>query len=394
MICRFSTEAARQSLTPVDNRFITDYLPHAAGNTVRVYLYGLMQCYHPASSETPLTDALGMSHEAVTEAFSYWQEQGLVRIRSEKPLTVEYLDIEPGDGVPVVPGKYYKLISAINTLTAPRQFDVRELKHVYDWVEVYGLDEETVLELISHCMDTKGRRVSVNYIGTVAQTWAENGIVTRADALKYIDRYDLTRHGATAILREWNKQRKPTKAEMALYDKWTGEWGFDHEAIMAVLPRLSISGTPNFIYLDEQLARLAERGHVSKESVHTEDAGAAEEQAFAKMLFDRAGKEETATRTQLAQIAMYLNDYHLPRELLLFGAEQCRGANEPFGLMKKLWNDWHENGADTLEKAEAFEQNRAASRRQKTPRKKPSYAQHDLSDEELNKLLVNLDEDL
>lgn len=395
MICRFSTDTARRSFTPVDNRFLLDYLPGAEGTAVKVYLFGLMQCTQSGGMDCALCDGLGISENAARDAFVYWQEQGLVRIRSEKPLLVEYLDLDPSDAPAPVPGRYYGLVSALNALTAPRQMDMRELKHVYDWVEVYGLEEGTVIELVSHCMDLKGRRVSVNYMGAVAQSWAESGIVTREDAISLIERTNLSRHGATAILRQWNKQRKPTKDEMALYEKWTGEWGFTQEAVMAVLPRLSLSGTPNFVYLDEQLALLRERGHVDEESVRQEDQGAEEEKAFARLLFDRAGKQENATKTQRAQINLYLGDYHMPRELLLFGAEQCRGANEPFGLMKKLWNQWHEAGVDTIQKAEAFQHEQAPKPSRSGGRgKSAAYTQHDLSDAELDKLLINLDEEL
>ena len=400
MTIRFAPDAVRDAFTPVDNQFLLDYLPHASGLQVQVYLYGLMQCFHPSTAEPPINEALGLEEDAVTEAFVYWQQQGLVRILSQQPLAVEYRAIANAPSLAAAtsaPGRYAKLVSALNSLTAPRQLDMRELRHVYDWVEVYGLDEDAVLELVSHCMDVKGRRVSVNYIGAVAQTWAEQGIRTRADALKYVERYSLKKHGATAILREWNKARKPTKAEMALYEKWTGEWGFAPEAILQVLPRLSIAGTPNFAYLDEQLERLYRSGSVNPSDIAVDDAKDAGERAFARMVFERAGKVEPATKTQRAQITMYVDSYGMPRELLLYGAELCKGANEPFGLMKKIWNDWHAQGVDTIEKAEAYEKARTAPPGGKAAgrtRRKPGYTQHDLTDEQLNSLLADLDKDL
>lgn len=392
MIIRFSLETARNNITPVDNRFILDYLPLASELCIRVYLYGLMLCYAGAGAETTLSDALGLSEQAVTEAYVYWQRQGLVRIRSEKPLIVEYLGIEPSEAGGVVPGKYQNLVLAINSLTAPRQFDFRELKHVYDWIEVYGLDEEAVLELISHCMDQKGRRVSVSYIDAVARSWSEAGVVTREAARAYIAKYELKKHGASEILRQWNKLRKPTKAETALYEKWVSEWGFSPEAILAALPRLTVSGTPNFVYLDELLDGLRKEGQTSKPKIDLADASTAEEQAFARLVFERAGKLEPATRTQRAQISMYLRDYGMPRELLLFGAEQCRGANEPFGMMKKLWNDWHDAGITTIEAARARMESHAQIRKPKP--QKQQIPQHDLTDEQLEHLLVDLDKDI
>ena len=392
MIVRFSLETARRNFTPVDNRFILDYLPHASESSIRVYLYGLMLCYAGAGAESSVDDALGLSPDEVTRAYVYWQQQGLVRIRSEKPLVVEYLDIEPSEAGGVVPGKYAKLVSALGSLIAPRQFDFRELKHVYDWIEVYGLDEDTVLELVSHSMDQKGRRVSVNYIDAVARTWSESGIVTREAARAHVAAFELKKHGASEILRQWNKLRKPTKTETALYEKWVSEWGFTPDAILAALPKLAVSGTPNFVYLDELLDGLRQGGQTSKPKIEQADARSAEEQAFARLIFERAGKLEPATRTQRAQISMYLNDFAMPRELLLFGAEQCRGANEPFGMMKKLWGAWHDAGITTIEGARANMEAHAKTRTPKTNR--PKLAQHDLTDEQLDHLLVDLDQDI
>jgi len=392
MIVRFALETTRRNFTPVDNRFILDYLPHANDLCIRVYLYGLMLCYAGAGAETTLADSLGLSDQAVAEAYVYWQNQGLVRIRGEAPLIVEYLDIEPSEAGGVVPGKYARLVSALGSLIAPRQFDFRELKHVYDWIEVYGLDEEAVLELVSQCMDQKGRRVSVNYIDAVARSWSEEGVVTREGARAHLAKYELKKHGASEILRQWNKLRKPTKAETELYEKWVSEWGFTPEGILAALPKLAVSGTPNFVYLDELLESLRKDGQTSKPEMEQADARTAEEQVFARLVFERAGKLEPASRTQRAQISMYLKDYAMPRELLLFGAEQCRGANEPFGMMKKIWNDWHDAGITSIEAARARLESRQVA--QKSHPSKQQYQQNDLSDAQLEHLLVDLDKDI
>ena len=92
---------------------------------------------------------------------------------------------------------------------------------------------------------------------------------------------------------------------------------------------------------------------------------------------------------------MYLVDYGMPRELLLYGAERSRGANEPFGKMKKLWNDWRAAGADTVEKAEAYEMEQAPSAQKSGGRARRSpYAQHDLNPDQLDALLTDLDKEL
>ena len=37
-------------VTPVENMFLQEYMPGASGDFIKVYLYGLMQCYHPTQS--------------------------------------------------------------------------------------------------------------------------------------------------------------------------------------------------------------------------------------------------------------------------------------------------------------------------------------------------------
>ncbi|MDO4493120.1 MAG: DnaD domain protein [Clostridia bacterium] len=398
MNCRFDTTGQRRSFTPVDNNFFTEYLPHANELQLKVYLYGLMLCFHPAIDED-LCNSLGVSEREAAEAFCHWQALGLVRIISESPLTVEYHTEPMTSRGGTADFKYGTLVKSLNTLTAPRQFGMSELAHVYDWIEVYGLDEGAVLELVAYCMEQKGRRVSINYMSKVAENWSDAGVRTAEAARNAIDSYRIKKHGATAVLRAWNRRRRPTEDEMALYDKWTKDWGFTDDAVLAALPRLTVSGTPNFVYLDELLDRLRSEKLTGKEAIELNDEQTRREKNFAKMLFDRAGKSEPATATQRAQIAMYLNDYKMPHELLFLAADLARGKNEPFGAMKIMLNDWHANHIETVGEAEAYlkerEEKRAAKR---APRgrmgAKAPYAQTAISDSEFDALFVDLDHDL
>ena len=395
MTCRFASTVVRKGYTLVDNGFIAEYLPNASKTELEVYLYGLMQCSHPGIDGS-IADALGLTEQEVIGAFCYWQTQKLVRIQSDKPLLVEYLPLPSEEDTAYSPAKYSDLVAKLNTLTAPRQFSARELAHVYDWVEVYGMDEGAVLELVSHCMEIKSRRISINYISSVAQAWADSGIKTFDDARREIERYDLSKHGAAAILRQWNKRRKPTKDEMALYEKWTGEWGFTAEAIMTALPRLAVSANPNFIYLDEVLDQLRGRNVTEASEIAGEDERNAQERAFAKLLFDRLGRAEHATATQRAQIAVYLDQYGMPREMLLYAAECSRDSTEPFGNMKKLLNEWHDAGLGTVGDAEKYFKTHQGKpgKKGRTGGRNAEYAQRDVTDEQFADLFLDLNQDL
>ena len=112
MNIRFSPEAARREMTPVDNLFLLEYMPEADGMFVKVYLYGLMQCYHPSLNDADISDALGLTEAQIRCAFVYWQAKGLVRIRSDEPLTVEYLLTEQPAVTTATPVKYRRFIES------------------------------------------------------------------------------------------------------------------------------------------------------------------------------------------------------------------------------------------------------------------------------------------
>ncbi len=53
MTFSFDDQFTMFDVTPVENQFILEQLPGARGDYVKVYLYGLLYCYHP-KEETSL----------------------------------------------------------------------------------------------------------------------------------------------------------------------------------------------------------------------------------------------------------------------------------------------------------------------------------------------------
>ena len=94
-LCSFSESYLLLGVTPVENIFIQDYLPHAPGDYVRVYLYGLMQCYHPTEDMTTerIAHLLDVTEDTVQGAFQYWERQGLVQRVSDNPPSYQYLNL-------------------------------------------------------------------------------------------------------------------------------------------------------------------------------------------------------------------------------------------------------------------------------------------------------------
>ena len=398
MNVHFSIEAQKREQTPVDNLFFSEFMPDADGDAVKVYLYGLMQCRYPSMRDASISDALSMSEGAVRVAFVYWQSKGLVRILKDEPLEVEYLTVEQPAATTSVPLKYQAFVRALNELIAPRRFNMNELGHVYDCIEVFGLEEKTVLELVSHCMEEKGRNVRIQYIVTVAKSWADAGIVTYDQARDYIANAMVRKHGATAVLRRWNKRRSPTLDEMALYDSWIKDWGFDDEAILAVCPRLTSTSSPSFEALGDRLRELYEQKKVRAEDIRADTEAISSEQEFARMVFSRMGKVSSPSRDDIRQLSVFLNGPDgLSREVILLAAEECADADRPFGKLKTILRDWTERKIRTVEDAKkALSDRKPVSNPENTRRRMRNtllnYTEQGVSHANLNDIAMDLDE--
>ncbi|MBQ6867027.1 MAG: DnaD domain protein, partial [Clostridia bacterium] len=386
--------------TPVDNLFFSEFMPDADGEAVKVYLYGLMQCRFPSMGDVALSEALNLPEGAVRAAFVYWQSKGLVRILKDEPLEVEYLTVEQPAVTTAVPVKYRSFIRALNELIAPRRFNMNELGHIYDCIETFRLEEKTVLELVSHCMEEKGRNVRIQYILTVAKSWADAGIVTYEQAREYIANATVRKHGATAVLRRWNKRRSPTLDEMALYDSWVREWGFDDEAILAVCPRLTNTSSPSFEALGDRLRELYEQNKVKAEDIRADSDNVSDEKEFARMVFARMGKVSTPTRDEIRQLAVFLEGPEgLSREVVLLAAEECADAERPFGKLKAILKDWTERKVRTVEEATKALQQRQTQFAQADGRRRTrgkntllNYAEQGVSHANLDDIALDLDE--
>ncbi len=400
MNIHFSPEAQKREQTPVDNLFFSEYMPDADGEAVKVYLYGLMQCRFPSMGDAALSEALNLPEGAVRAAFVYWQSKGLVRILKDEPLEVEYLTVEQPAVTTAVPVKYRSFIRALNELIAPRRFNMNELGHIYDCIETFRLEEKTVLELVSHCMEEKGRNVRIQYILTVAKSWADAGIVTYEQAREYIANATVRKHGATAVLRRWNKRRSPTLDEMALYDSWVREWGFDDEAILAVCPRLTNTSSPSFEALGDRLRELYEQNKVKAEDIRADSDNVSDEKEFARMVFARMGKVSTPTRDEIRQLSVFLEGPEgLSREVVLLAAEECADAERPFGKLKAILKDWTERKVRTVEEATKALQQRQTQFAQTDGRRRTrgkntllNYAEQGVSHANLDDIALDLDE--
>lgn len=207
--------------TVVDNRFISELVPDAPENAVRVYLYGLMLAGGAVSSPVSISDALKLSDAQVAEAFRYWEKCGIVRIIDGSLLSIEYLNLSASlpDKRPVdnENAHYSKLVQRLQAVLGTRNMSGAELQKIYDWVEIFGFEDDAALLIVQHCIEKKGARVHINYMDSVAKRLVSEGRTTADSVAESFSMENDLASGAAAILKRWRNSRLPTEDELELY---------------------------------------------------------------------------------------------------------------------------------------------------------------------------------
>lgn len=260
--CTFDDGAALFDSTPVENMFITEYMLRAPGDFVKVYLYGLMLCYHHAErmSLSSMAKDLDMQEEDVERAMRYWERDGLVRRTGDNPVRYTYYNLKqitlaraenPGE-------KLYnrRLVGEVERILDKQEVHPSDFNIIFDWIDVLELPEEVVLMLLQmEKGKSKTGRVKLSYADNVAKEWAQSGVRTVEDVEKIVVMKKERERQLRLVLAELGQPRQPTEAEKKVYNKWVDEWGFTYEQIRNSCEE-TLSGTnPTLKFLDAILSR-------------------------------------------------------------------------------------------------------------------------------------------
>ena len=313
--CAFDDGAALFDSTPVENMFITEYMLRAPGNFVKVYLYGLMLCYHSAArmSLASMGKDLDMPEEEVERAFRYWEREGLVRRTGDNPVRYTYYNLKqitlaraenPGE----------KLYNREFTDEIRRKLDGQTLSSadyeaIFDWIDVLELPEEVVLMLLENeRQKSRTGRVSIAIASRTAREWAQSGVRTVEDAEKMLILDSAREKELRRLLARLGQRHAPSEDEKEMYKKWVDEWGFTAEAVQEAC-RETTKGTPTMAYLDGILLRQHQLGRHDVQQILGGITSEKTARDFAREVFAGLGRTGvTPTADDLALIDGWRRD--------------------------------------------------------------------------------------
>jgi DnaD/phage-associated family protein len=364
--CAFSDQFHMFDITPVENLFIQEFMLKAPGDFVKVYLYGLSQCYHSQGSENSMerfAHALGMELETVENAYRYWERQGIVSIGETETgqLKVEYVNIKdilynnrmkPQKSL----YRYKDFNQSLQMIFESRLLTPQEYLKIYEWIENLHLPEEVVLMMIRFYLTSKGPKISINYLDKVANGWANDKINTLQKAEEYIEKHEAIYGTARAVLKYLGIHRSPSRPELELVRKWIHEWGFSREALISACKDTAKVQHPTFNYLDQVLSR-------------HHQAGAQDPLSIERAVEDRAkkvaGLKETVRRLRMRRASYtpreeelythWTREMAFSQDMVLLACDECvrTYASPGFDDLGVTLKQWMTAGVDTTQKAMA-----------------------------------------
>ncbi len=237
MTCSYSKEFSSSQYTGVENSFISEYLPLASGNSVKVYLYGLFLCQNPALDKPleEIASTLELTEQQVIDAFTFWEELGVVSIISKEPFSVKYLPVNYSSSSKprkYKTEKYSEFTKALQALTPDRMISTGEYTEYFHLMETYSMKPEAMLMLVKYCMDIKGKAVGYRYVLKVAKDFANRGLISIDKIEAELSSYVTKTAELEKVLKSLSVKRNPDHEDAQYLNKWTNELNFELEAIL------------------------------------------------------------------------------------------------------------------------------------------------------------------
>ena len=236
--CEFSTEVVSKNATMLDNLFISEFMPNASENCVKVYLYGLYKCSSGKDNDiSEFEKKLNLSREDIISVFYYWQEVGLVQIIDIDPIQVKYLPTK--NALQKLKkynvDKYTAFNISAQEIIGSKMLTPREFEDFYYLIENMHMEKECLLKIIDYCVKMKGKNVAVSYVTAVARNWAYEGVLTSQDVDDRLVSQERISGDVALILKSMGIKRSATIDEYQTYIHWVDDMDMSLDLITFIV---------------------------------------------------------------------------------------------------------------------------------------------------------------
>ena len=262
----------------VENIFISEFMPDAPGDFVKIYLYAKFCAEMEYDiSEKEMCAQLGITEDRLLEAWSYWEGLDVIRKRyidgeGRFDFIVEFLDLKEelfstSKEEDVAPTKKQtsakveakptfgnegvkRLVSQIEGALG-RTLSVSELQTIIKWVDEVKATPEVILEAVNYGL---GKGASgFRYIDTVIRGWVDQGLNTQEEVQNHIELYDQRFRKYKRVMQALGLSRNPTEEERRIMETWFQEMGYNIESVLDACKTTAGISNPNIKYVNAVL---------------------------------------------------------------------------------------------------------------------------------------------
>ena len=263
----------------VENFFITELMPDAHGDFVKVYFYGrFLAENNEIMTVEEMAEQLKMPEKRITEAWDYWEDCGAIKKRyingeGRLDFSVEFLNLKEqlygneddgfdgfisGKGANAAASRsafgndaLKNLIDQIEKKVA-RPLSVTELHTVVSWVEDKKASPEVVMTCFDYCLG-KGK-ISFKYVDAVLESWMDQGLDSQEKIQIYIEETDQKFVKYRRVMQSLGLSRNPTEEEKRIMDTWFDEMGYRMDKVLEACGTTAGISNPNIKYVNTVLA--------------------------------------------------------------------------------------------------------------------------------------------
>lgn len=242
---KLSIDFKKNSYVLLNSSFITDFLKDAGETQIKVYLLGLY--YSSLDNEVNTIEnfctSLNLKPNDVKKAFSYWENEGLVKISDINNLEIIYLPIDAKTAKfkPIDEGKYGDFFILCQNVLS-HELTSTEFKEYVDLIEKNKIEPEALLMIMSYCTKSKDKNVPASYILAVSKNWINEKIYTTKAVENKIKEIELTSGKILDIFKVLGLSRNATLDERDMYIKWTKIFNFTDSVILDIAETLKKKG--------------------------------------------------------------------------------------------------------------------------------------------------------
>lgn len=252
--------------------FVSNHLTNANGDYVKLYLYCMFISKHNGDiSPLDLSKKLSLPLSTVEQGLKYWEENGVMTRKQKNYILNDLKQQEigklytpkltslPEDAVKNTSKNVQrtKIINAINSMFFQGVMSPTWYTDIDTLFAKYKFEEDVVYSLFQYCFDRQA--LHRKYLFTVADAWAQSGIVTMEDVDNYYNQFEKTNQMKKSIGKKLGFVRNLSEYEEAYVNKWVNDFNYPLDIIEIALKKTTSKTNPSFDYIDKILTDWHER---------------------------------------------------------------------------------------------------------------------------------------